>query len=321
MGLDNLRRLGNQFSIPLPRDPEGFLGRECPNLECEGYFKIKPGTGLKGTDLRCHCPYCGQSGPARTFGTKEQIEYAKSVVLGKVTDAIRQDLKSMEFEVKPRGPLGIGISMKVQAGRPVSIRHYREKALETHVVCDACTLEYAVYGVFAFCPDCGVHNSLLILDRNLDLVRKQLALASGQSEELARQLIENGLEDCVSSFDGFARECCRVRAAKSSDPGGAENLSLQNLARATKRLQGLFAIDLEGAVSKTDWQAAHVAFMRRHVLAHRSGVVDHQYLDETGDSPGLLGRRLRIEAGDVIELTRVVHRVARVLLELLPDPR
>jgi hypothetical protein len=126
MSFDNLRNLGNQVSVPIPKDAEGFLGRECPQKDCEGYFKIKPGTGLTGTDLPCHCPYCGRSGPASTFGTKEQIEYAKSIVLGRVADAIRQDLKSMEFEIKPpRGGFGIGISMKVQPGSPVSIRYYR----------------------------------------------------------------------------------------------------------------------------------------------------------------------------------------------------
>ena len=32
---------------------------------------------------------------------------------------------------------------------PHPIRQYREKRLETEVVCDRCTLHYAIYGVFA----------------------------------------------------------------------------------------------------------------------------------------------------------------------------
>jgi hypothetical protein len=175
--------------------------------------------------------------------------------------------------------------------------------------------------VFGFCPDCGVHNSLLILDRNLDLVRKQLSLAAQQNQELARHLIENGLEDCVSAFDGFARESCRIRAARSSNPEECGKLSFQNLPRAAKRVQALFGVAFEEAVSGADWKAGHLAFMKRHLLAHRSGVVDQQYVDETGESPMLLGRRLAIEAEDVKDLTRVVYRMARVLLEVLPDPR
>lgn len=42
----HLRRLGNQFEIFLPFDEEGYLGRECPNTDCERYFKTEPGIGL-----------------------------------------------------------------------------------------------------------------------------------------------------------------------------------------------------------------------------------------------------------------------------------
>ena len=33
--------------------------------------------------------------------------------------------------------------------RASSIHHYREKELETEVVCERCSLRYAIYGVFA----------------------------------------------------------------------------------------------------------------------------------------------------------------------------
>ena len=58
----------------------------------------------------------------------------------------------MEFEHKPRGAFGIGISMKLQPSSPRQIRYYREKQLETEVVCNACTLRYAIYGVFGGAP-------------------------------------------------------------------------------------------------------------------------------------------------------------------------
>ncbi|MDZ7792117.1 MAG: hypothetical protein U5P10_00065 [Spirochaetia bacterium] len=59
-----------EISVPFPTDEDGMLGREC--LECEEYFKIKPGTGLETT--YCHCPYCEYEGEADTFWTPEQIE-------------------------------------------------------------------------------------------------------------------------------------------------------------------------------------------------------------------------------------------------------
>ena len=217
--MDHLRRLGNSISIPIAADENAFTGRECPQPDCEGYFKIELGTGLKGEGLPCHCPYCGHTAGHDQFWTKEQIEYAKSVAMRKITDALHKDLKKLEFDHKPKGAFGIGISMKVKPGRPTPIHYYREKQLETEVVCVNCTLRYSVYGVFAFCPDCGQHNSLQILDKNLEVVGKMLDLAAG-AENVCERLIENALEDCVSAFDGFGRELMPDPRDRARNPAG-----------------------------------------------------------------------------------------------------
>jgi hypothetical protein len=317
----NLERLGNSVSVSISPDEHGYLGRECPEKSCEGYFKIKPGTGLTGHDLPCVCPYCGHKGPRDTFWTKAQIEYLRSVALRRISDAIHKDLKQLEFDHKPRGAFGIGVSLKVKSGAPVPIRHYIEKELETHVTCDQCTLEYAVYGVFAYCPDCGAHNSLQILHKNLDLALKQVALANTVTErDLKEHLTGDALENCVSAFDGFAREACRIRAAKSADPSQCANLSFQNLPRAAVRMHKLFSIDLLSCMQPAEWQAAHIGFMRRHLLAHRAGVVDQQYLDETGEPSTHLGRKVVVSATEVGALARAVLQIAGHLIAKLPPP-
>jgi hypothetical protein len=313
--------LGGQIRVHIPKDENGFLGRECPQAECEGYFKIKPGTGLPGSDLPCHCPYCGHIAPQNHYWTKEQIEYAKSMALRQITEAVQKDLKSLEFEHKPKGPFGIGFSMKLKPGQPIPIKYYREQALETHVKCNGCTLEYAVFGVFAFCPDCGLHNSLQTLEKNIELVHRQLALAAQVSDEGLRQhLIEDALENCVSSLDGFGRECCRIRAHVSADTAKAGNMSFQNLPGAAKRLQTLFGVDFSTTVSPAEWHTAHMAFMRRHLISHRAGVIDQKYLDETGESHSLLGRRIVVDPADVETLANIVGRLGAGLLTLLPAP-
>lgn len=315
----NLKNLGNQISVSIPKDEEGYLGRECPQENCLGYFKIKPGTGLSGADLPCVCPYCGYKGPTNTFWTQEQIKYAKSVAMKKIGDALRADLKKLEFESKPQGSFGIGISMKFKPGKPNPIFQYREKQLETNIVCNNCTLHYSVYGLFTFCPDCGDHNSLQILQKNLDLVRKQIALSETIIDsDFRRHLIEDALENCVSSFDGFARESCRVRASFSTDIAQVQYISFQNLSKASSKLKTLFNIDFKGSVSRTEWNQCHIAFMQRHLLAHRSGVVDQQYLDETNDTSNILGRRISIRPDELLKLTNIIENLGRILLSTLP---
>jgi len=299
----NLRSLGTQFQIPISPGEDGYLGRECPIKECLGYFKITPGTGVKGP-APCHCPYCGHSGESRTFFTQEQIEYARSIVLRKVTDAIHKDLKSLEFEHKPQGMFGIGISMKVQASAPLPIRYYREKELETAVVCDSCTLRYAIYGVFGWCPDCGVHNSLQILTKNLELARKELTLAATAEAELGNHLIGDALENAVSAFDGFGRELC---ARKSAD------IRFQSVLGARRKVQDIFGFDFADGLRPDEWECACRVFQKRHLLAHKMGVIDEEYLQKGNDPGAVLGRRVRLTEGEVQSAITIVETMGRRL--------
>ena len=308
--MDHLRRFGNGISVSIPADEHCFTGRECPQPDCEGYFKIELGTGLKGDGLPCHCPYCGHAAGHDQFWTKEQIEYATSVAMRKITDAIHKDLKKLEFDHKPEGAFGIGISMKVETGRQPPIHYYREKQLETEVVCTNCTLRYSVYGVFAFCPDCGQHNSIQILDKNLEVVQKMLEMATREENILAEKLIENAVEDCVSAFDGFGRELCLVHANKAWAPDKAKKMNFQNLEGARKGFLDLFGIDLSTTVEPEQWRAAAMAFQKRHLIAHKLSVVDQDYVTKTGDSRAVVGRKIVIDAGEVKGLVRIINTLA-----------
>ena len=311
----HLRRLGSKIPVRIGPDDKGFTGRECPEEDCEGYFKIVSGTGLQGEGLPCHCPYCGHMSSQDEFWTKEQIEYARSVALRRVADAIHMDLKSLEFEQKPQGMFGIGVSMKVKRGTLPHVHQYREKELETEVICATCTLRYAVYGVFAFCPDCGQHNSLQILEENFKITEKMLGLAAGMEAEIQEKLLENALEDCVSAFDGFGRELCRIHADGASNPTRAKRMSFQNLDDARTRIGDLFGIDFADSVNEETWMETVRLVQKRHLIAHKMGVVDEDYRRKSGDFAATEGRKVRIEASEVQELRLTMNKLARTLSE------
>jgi hypothetical protein len=60
--------------------------------------------------------------------------------------------------------------------------------------------------------------------------------------------------------------------------------------------------------------------MKRHLIAHRAGVVHQQYLDETAEPSTLLGRRVSVPPNDVENLAAVVERIGVTLLRVLPAP-
>jgi len=314
----HLRNLGNRLSVSLPVDKEGYLGRECPDPNCEHYFKIKPGTGLKGLTLPCHCPYCGYKGPMNHFHSRSQIDYAASVAKRKVHEAISHDLEDMarDFNRRTQGGL-FSIKMKVESSSsPLS--HFTEKELETNVECGNCTLQYSVYGVFAFCPDCGQHNSLQILDKNLELVGKILDLSAGAEVALAERLIENALEDCVSAFDGFGREVCRVYAKFSANPAKAEKISFQNLDSARQNVMDSFAFNLADGLALEEWKAAVQCFQKRHLVSHKMGVVDDDYIQKSGDTQAVVGRKISIGAQEVRSLVQILGKLARYTSNKFP---
>lgn len=314
--MKHLNRIPSQFSISIPEDENGMIGRECPDSTCEGYFKIQLGTGLKGENLPCHCPYCGHNAGQDKFFTKAQIEYIESVALNKVSDALLKDLKSMEFDHKPQGGFGIGISMKV-SGRATPIRYYREENLETEVVCDKCTLRYMIYGVFGFCPDCSIHNFLQILEKNFELIEKLVTLAKTQDASVSQQLIENALEDCISAFDGFGRETCRVYAAKATDPRKAADIRFQNIKGAIENVLEQFGVDLASTLNSADWVRLQEAFQKRHLLAHKMGVVDAEYQKATGVSASLIGRKISIQVEEINYLLLGLRKIGEELYRAL----
>jgi len=317
MKLNNLEALGNQFTVHIPPDEDRFIGRECPVPDCEGYFKIELGTGLKGQNLPCHCPYCGHTAEQGKFYTKAQLEYLKSVVFNKVTGALLKDLKTLEFNHPPRGDFGIGFSLKV-TGQPHPIRHYREKTLETEVVCDHCTLRYAIYGVFAYCPDCGAHNSFQILLKNLELTTKQLELAKGIEMALAEHLIGDALENAVSAFDGFGRETCRVSIVALKNVSGNLQITFQNLEGARNKLKSVWNWDFAAGIDASEWEFACQCFQKRHLIAHKMGVVDEAYVRATGDTKSVVGRKIVVTAQEVELLTQILRKLGTFLCASLP---
>lgn len=311
--MNHLKNLGNQMNISIPTDENGYLGRECPEESCEGYFKIKPGTGLpSATD--CICPYCGTKKHTSHFHTKDQVEYATSMAFRAITEAVTKDLKKMEFSSKPRGAFGIGISLTVKPGNLPQIYRYQEQALETYIECSECTLNYSVFGVFAYCPDCGLHNSLQTLKKNYEVVLKMLELSTTVEGDLRNHLVENALEDCVSAFDGFGRS---LVAAHSKNNGNQNvDIRFQNLEAGLKKVETLLSISLSSVLSHPSFSRVTLSFQKRHLISHKMGVIDNDYIAKSGDQGAILGRKIHISTDEVRSLASDLLSFADVLSSL-----
>jgi len=305
-----------EISVPLALDSNGYFGRECPQMDCKKYFKVLPGTGLKGTD-HCICPYCGHKGSNQSFFTHDQVERLRSAAMNTARDIILREFKKMEFDIKPRGPFGIGFSMRIEDGAPYPLHIYSEKDLQTQITCANCTLKYAVYGVFAYCPDCGEPNTLQIFHENIKVIHKALENAKTADPKLAQNLIENAFEDCVSTFDGFGRELCNFHRDKSKSPDRIHKINFQSLDSAKENFKVQFDIDLDRGLNSEEWGIANISFQKRHVLAHKLGIIDEEYIRRSGDTKAILSRKVSITSDDTLILIPIIEKLAGFMVDSL----
>lgn len=302
------------FSARLPVDKDGYIGRMCPKKDCRSYFKVKPGTGLSGDDLQMYCPYCGYSGEGNNFLTSDQTKYVKSLAVREIQKSIGSSLKAWgtDLERSTRGGF-LRIKFEYKENLP-PIQYYREKSLETNVHCVNCSLDFSIFGLFAFCPDCGVHNSIGFLEKNLELASKEVDFATYQEDPLMQgQLVENALQNAVAAFDGFGRALCLAYKERAKVPDKINRLSFQNIPKARKELVEIFGYDLSKGISAEDWQFINKCFQKRHLFSHKLGIVDQEYLDKTHDKTAKLGLRVLISNSEVILLISQVSLLGKNL--------
>jgi hypothetical protein len=119
-------------------------------------------------------------------------------------------------------------------------------------------------------------------------------------------VVVDALAGIVSGFDGFGRELC-------SD--GENRASFQNLEGGRKRVQQQFGFDMADAVTEEEWRSACRSFQKRHLLAHRMGVIDEEYVHKAGDPGAVVGRKVTLATGEVTALVGIVERIGKRLYD------
>ena len=90
-------------------------------------------------------------------------------------------------------------------------------------------------------------------------------------------------------------------------------MSFQNLDGVRKNLLTLFGLDLAAGLTNDEWKAAIREYQRRHVLSHRAGVVDQEYIDKSGDRTAIAGRKIIISENEVRDLVAIIRKAAHYI--------
>jgi hypothetical protein len=307
------------IDVPIPTDERGLVGRRCP--ACLDYFKLKLGTGLP-TET-CHCPYCGYAADISEFTTPEQEEYVRSVGMREAQERILkpmmrrfgESLKGIE-RATSRGPIQIRVEVRDQ-WRSIPLALYREREVETDVTCQACGLQFAVYGVFATCPDCTGMNASAVFRKSMEAAHRRLSLLDG---DLDSGMIEGFLSDAlgaaVGAFDAVGKEL--TRRFSGFLPSTPRNL-FQNIEALSATLGQTTEGALAEVLGKEQYKGLVRMFQVRHVYEHNLGVVDAEAIKKAPDLAAWRGRKYVLARNELEAFLRSLEEVYDVVVRLLDD--
>jgi hypothetical protein len=83
-------------------------------------------------------------------------------------------------------------------------------------------------------------------------------------------------------------------------------------------VQDLFGFDLAAGANAGEWDFACRCFQKRHLLAHKMGIVDESYVRATGDPDVVVGRKVPITGQEVTTLIGSLKRFGAHLVSHLP---
>lgn len=331
--LRELERLGQTtVGVPIAPDEKGYVDKECPNSECLFVFKVSDEDWRQlFKDEAVFCPRCRHEASAESWFTTEQIEHAKEVAVQEVErrlgDALKRDARSLNASSSSRGFVRMSMSYSGPSGAGVMIPAAAHEVLEQELKCEECGARFAVLGCAFFCPCCG-HNSVeRTFDDSLrrivsnvdalDTVRRAMNDAGlrDEAETTCMSLVESSLGDCVAAFQVL---CDGLYSKLPSAPSPPKN-AFQRLGGGSDLWKGALGIGYEDMTAQDELRRLGVSFQRRHLLAHRAGLVDEEYLRKSGDDAYRLGQRVVISPAEVRETAATLRKVADALRATLVE--
>jgi hypothetical protein len=294
------------FTVSIPVDDDGFLGRECP--DCQQHFRVAHEEYDRlPDDVRLWCVYCGHRDDHSEFMSGQQKTrlmaaaggYAEQLV-GKIFDDVFGDLA--------RGSRGsmIHFSYRSRPFYPTPLPDIDEERLVRERTCGTCHLRYAVFGEHRFCPACGPLPPLTTALDALDAETKRLQALVDLPEPLRAKLRESGVlhrtyVDTIENVVGIV-EVLSDRVFRAAVPNA--DAMLKGKGKVFQRLDDLadlfrerLGVDVRASLG-TRWPALVRAWATRHVLTHCDGVVDGRYLASVPTSSARIGQRLQIRQDD-----------------------
>lgn len=316
------------LSVPIELDDHGYWDRRCPSDECGFSFKIHyEDFQEKVPDEGARCPFCGHAAGAYDFNTPEQAAYLEQVAVAQVLGTLTEQLREIAARFNRGQPRSGFITMRMDVSAPertVSLPPRAAEAMTLRIACQACECRFSVIGAAYFCPACG-HNSApatfaqsLAAARNALAALPQITAAVADpdaSAQVRRGIIEANLGTLVMAFQRWAE------AEYPHLPAAAPKIrrnAFQSLDEGSTLWEAAGGTAYGRILAATELDDLRRLFQQRHLIAHRDGLVDQDYLDRSGDTTYRVGQRVVIREAAILRLAELLERLVAGLCRDLP---
>lgn len=325
-GVSNLKKTETGFmaSVDIPTDDDGFFGRECST--CNRFFKMRIDQWQAlPSGAAVTCPYCGaQSADPNDFLTAQQQERAMSALKSMAEQYAHEALRDV-FRGLQRRSRSSAVKFTVNETLPPvrSVTTYVEEKVRRTIECENCQTAYAVYGATAFCPVCGPRAAVDNVLDSIERERRALRLEDELPQDLREQARADGVFDTtaanavretVTLFEVFTRDQFTAHVAEHEEIVKEKG---RGVFQRLDDIDALFAEHLGTAISshvgEDVWSRLRIVFQQRHVLVHRQGIVDEQYVNAVPEAEQQVGQRLVLDRRDADEALDAVEAVVRAV--------
>ena len=327
--LRELKRLERGVSVPVTVtvDDDGHLDRRCPSPTCQAEFKVLLGDWKqKVRDDVVFCPICRHEAPSTEWSTQDQRAYLAKAGMAHVSKVIGSAIQRGAASFNARQPRGgfLSLSMSYRPSPdPILVPPEAAELFRQQFCCEACACRYSSLGAAFFCPACG-HNSasttftaavaaVRARVAHVPEIRKAIAAGAGPdaAADAARQLLEDGLVKIVASFQRYAE--ARFAALPNASSFKVRKNVFQNLGDSNELWRKATGKGYEDHLVPSDLAELVVFFQQRHLLSHKEGIVDQEYIDKSGEKSYVIGQKLVIRETAVLRLADLIERLGACL--------
>jgi hypothetical protein len=225
---------------------------------------------------------------------------------------------------RQQSPGFIQVSLSYRPGAPALVVPISAaEELRQKFACGECGCRYSSLGAAFFCPACGHNSAETTYSQTIETVRKSLVALPAihkavqttagpdDAANTIRQILENSMVRIVGAFQRTAEGLFDRLPSGGIIP--RRRNAFQSLAEGSTLWRQATGKGYDDLLSAAEISDLSRFFQQRHLLAHREGMVDQDYINRSGDQTYSVGQRLVVREEAV---SRAIDLVSQLIDEL-----